>query len=272
MFTKYLSHTYQKDIAPIVSPPRRVPIALRHKLKSELSRMTHLDVIEPVNDPSEWVNPLVLVEKPNGQLRICLDPQELNKAIKRHHFKLPTPEELFSEMSGAKYFTKLDASSGYWQIKVDHESSKLLTFATPFGRYRFKRLPFGILSASEIFQSSLAEIISGIEGVRNSQDDIIIWGENIDILNARTHAVLQKIKNSGMKLNKNKCLFAQLSLTFLGHKLSGEGVSPDHTKVKAIQEMPNPECWKDLERFLGMVAYLAKFIPNLSEKTHELRL
>ena len=80
-------------------------------------------------------------------------------------------------MSGAKFFTKLDASSGYWQIKVDQESSKLLSFATPFGRYHFKRLPYGIHSASKIFQASVANILSDIEGSSNSQDDIIIWGK-----------------------------------------------------------------------------------------------
>lgn len=125
---------------------------------------------------------LVVVEKPNGRLRVCLDPRELNKAVKRQHFKLPTAEELFAEMAGASFFTKLDASSGYWQIKVDDESSKLLTFATPFGRYRFKRFLFGIHSASEIFQQTISEIIETCEGSRNSQDDIIIWGSTVEQL------------------------------------------------------------------------------------------
>ena len=95
--------------------------------------MRKLDIIEPVNEPTEWVNTLIIIEKPNGKLRICQDPKHLNQATKCQHYKLPTTEELFSEMHHAKFFTKLDASSGYWQIKVDDESSKLLTFSTPFG-------------------------------------------------------------------------------------------------------------------------------------------
>ena len=99
------------EVTPTISPARRVPIVPRDKLKSELDRMIKLDVIEPVSEPTEWVNPLVTVEKPNGKLRVCLDPRDLNKTIKRQHYKLPTAEELLSEMTGACYFSKLDASN-----------------------------------------------------------------------------------------------------------------------------------------------------------------
>ena len=97
--------------------------------------MKQLDIIKevPISESSEWVNSMVTVEKPNGKLRICLDPFDLNKATKRHQHHLPTTEEILSKLSNGKVFTKLDASCGYWQIPVDAESSKLLTFNTPFG-------------------------------------------------------------------------------------------------------------------------------------------
>ena len=114
--------------------------------------MRGLGVIKTVDGPTEWLNSLVLVEKPNGKLKICLDPRPLNKAIQREHQQLPTAEEILSEMSGAKYFSKLDASSGYWQIPLDEASSDLTAFSTPFGRYKYTRLPFGLHSASEVFQ------------------------------------------------------------------------------------------------------------------------
>ena len=101
--------------------------------------MVDLDIKEPVDEPTDWVNGLVIVKKTNGKLRICLDSRTLNQAIKREHLYLPTAEERFSQMSGAKYFSKLDDSSGYWQIKVDRESSNLLNFGTTIGRFRFKR-------------------------------------------------------------------------------------------------------------------------------------
>ena len=233
--------------------------------------MRRLDIIESVNEPNEWVNPLIIVEKPDGKLRICLYAKHLNQAIKRQHYKLPTAEELFSEMHHAKCFTKLDASSAYWQIKVDEESSKLLTLSTLFGRLRFKRLPYGIHSASEVFQKDIEEIIEGCEGARNSQDDIIIWGSTLTQLDICTELVLNRIRKSGLKLNKNKCGFGATELIFLGHKISEKGISPDPEKVKAIKDMPFPSSKQDLQRFLGMIAYLSKFIPQLSEETHLLR-
>ena len=90
--------------------------------------MEKLDIIEKVSEPTDWVNSLVTVSKPNGKLRICIDPRDLNRAIKRQHFQLPSAGDLFAQMSGAKYFAKLDVSNAYWQIRVDEESTKLRTF------------------------------------------------------------------------------------------------------------------------------------------------
>ena len=131
--------------------------------------MVDLQVIEPVSGLSDWVNAMVIVEKSNGKLRIYLDPRDLDQVIKRHHLQLPTPEEITARMPGARFFTRLDASSGYWQIKVDIESSKFLTFNTPFGCYRFLRLPYVVHSASEVFQASVAEILEGIEGAATNK-------------------------------------------------------------------------------------------------------
>ena len=243
------------DVKPVIIPVRQVPFALKPKLKEELQRMVELNVIEPVEKPTEWVNALVIVSKPNGKLQICLDPRPLNKAIKRQHHRLPTTEEIISEMSGALYFSKLDAASRYWQIKVDEDSADLLTFGTPFGRFRFKHLPFGIHSASEVFQAEVASIIADLQGCANSQDDIIVWGTTKQEHDLRLRDVLPRIRVSGLKLNRNKCVFAIESLTFLGHTLSANGVKPDLSKVEAI--MPIPESKGDLQRFLDKVAVVA---------------
>ena len=203
--------------------------------------MIKLDIIDPVEKPTDWVNALVVVSKPNGKLRICLDPRPLNKAIKRQHHKLPTAEEIISEMSDAQVFTKLDASHGYWQIKADNESASLLTFGTPFGCYRFKCLPFGIHSASEVFQVEVANIIAGIDGCTNSQDDIMVWGSSNEEHDQRLRACLTRIRESGLKLNQTNCIFASRSLTFLGHTVSANGLKPDPTKLNAILDMPGPK-------------------------------
>ena len=112
--------------------------------------MVRFGVIEKVDKPTDWVNSIVIVENSNGDIRLCLDPKDLNRAIKREFSQMPTAEEVMSQMSSATIFSKLDESAGYWKVKVDEASSYLLAFNTPFGRFQFKRLPFGV-SAGEVF-------------------------------------------------------------------------------------------------------------------------
>ncbi|XP_046840119.1 uncharacterized protein K02A2.6-like [Xenia sp. Carnegie-2017] len=197
--------------SPVVVPPRKVPFALKARLKNELDHMEQLGIIEKVEKSTDWVNALVVVKKPNGKLRICLDPCPLNQAIKRQHYRLPTTEEITSQMSGAKAFSKLDASNGYWQIAVDDSTSDLLTFGTAFGRYRFKRMRYRIHSASEIFLLQISKIIAGCEGCANSQDDMIVWGETKEIHDQRLQKVLALIKESGLKLNRQNASLVQLN-------------------------------------------------------------
>ena len=156
-----------------------MPFALRYKLNAELKRLVSLNVIEKVNHPTDWVNNIVLVEKSDGSIHICLDPKDLNKAIKREFTQLPTPEEIMSMMAGATRFSNIDASSRYWQIALDKESLNLLAFNTPFGRYKFKRLPFERLHCtSEVFDKRIVKIIDGLPGCAHIQDNILVWGKN----------------------------------------------------------------------------------------------
>ena len=259
------------SVPPVVHPPRRVPIAIQPKLKEELDRMEKLGVISKVTEPTDWVSSLVVVHKPDGRIRVCLDPKDLNQAIKRSHLQLPTAEDIISKMNDTRYFSKLDASTGYWQIKLDEESSKLLCFNNPFGRYKFNRLPFGVSNASEIFQMDIAEIIEGIEGVANAQDDIIVWGDTKEVHDQRLHKVLSRIKDSGLKLNREKCQFGVAQVTFLGHVLSGEGIYANPRKISAIVDIPVPQNKVELQRFLGMCNYLGKFTPDLANVTAPLR-
>ena len=158
--------------------------------------------------------------------------------------------------------TKLDASAAYWQIKLDYESSKLLTFNSPFGRYRFLRMAYGVNSASDVCQYYISQIIEGLDGAVNSQDDIIIWGENDNELKERTIRVMKSIRSYGLKINKQKCQFNRTELLFLPHKITSDGISPDENKVEAITKMPYPTNVKELQRFLGSLNYL----PNLFHK------
>ena len=180
------------------------------KHKDELNRMEKLNIIEKISHPTDWVNNSVIVEKSN-------DPKQLNKAIKHHCYQLPIPKEIFSQMAGSKCFTKLDASSGYWQMKINEESSDLLAFNTPFGRYKFLRFPFGIHSASVIFHSGLSQLVQGIKSTASVQDGIIIHAPTFELHNERVRLVLTRVRESGLKLNKQKCKFGASQRPCLGH-------------------------------------------------------
>nr|XP_006823887.1 PREDICTED: uncharacterized protein LOC102805367 [Saccoglossus kowalevskii] len=136
-FENYTYHiTLDPKVPPVVHAARRIPIELRDRLKTELTEMENKNIITKVNQPTDWVNSLVIREKENGRLRLCLDPKDLNTAIKQEHHPTPTLEEITHKLTGAKRFSKLDARNGYWNVKLDEESSVLTTFNTPFGRYR----------------------------------------------------------------------------------------------------------------------------------------
>lgn len=165
------------DVTPVIHAPRKIPIALKG-VKMELKRMEDLGVIVKQTEPTDWVNSMGAVVKPE-KLRICIDPQDLNKAIKREHYPLRTLEEIVAEMPNAKVFSVLDANHGFWQVQLDEDSSKLCTFNTPFGRY-WLRLPFGIVSAPEVFQKCIAQRLEDLDGVVNIVDDILVWGEDME--------------------------------------------------------------------------------------------
>ena len=182
----------------------------------------------------------------------------------------PLPKKS-SKCQGHPIFPKLDTSSGHWQIKVDEQSSNLLTFVTPSGRCRFKCLPYGIHSASKVFQREVTSIILDIPGSANSQDDFVAWGKTLQEYDERLRKVFLKIRESGLKVNKTKCQIRKQSIVFLGHIILSEGIKIDPSKTDAITMMLLPRSVNELQRFLDMVNYLETFIPNSVEHTTPLR-
>lgn len=260
-----------ENVQPVVHPPRKLPIALRESVKNKLADMVSQGIIAKVEGPTDWVNSMTLAKKPDGDFRICLDPQDLNKAIKREHFKLPTLDEITASLSGSKYFSTLDAKHSFWQVKLEESCTDLCTFNTAFGRYKFLRLPFGISSASEVFHRKLFDYFDDMEGVCQFVDDLLIHAPTKAEHDLRLRKVLQRCREINIKLNKKKCKIGLREIKYLGHKISDKGILPDDGHISAIKNMPEPQNTKDLERFLGLITYLGSFIPNLSEKTQVLR-
>lgn len=259
-------HTIQVDktISPVVYPPRKIPIAIKDKVKAELDGMTDMDVVVKQEEPTDWINSMVTVIKPNSKIRICIDPRDLNKAILREHYPLKSVEEVISQMPTAKMFSKLDATSGFWQLRLDENSSKLCTFNTPFGRYRFTRLPFGIKSAPEVFQNVISQMVSVIDGAESLKTS---WcGDPI-----RLKKILEKAEKYNHKLSAEKCEFRKSEVTYVGHRFTAKGVKPDPEKVRAVNNMLKPTCLKELQTFMGFIQFLSKFVPRLSTVCAPLR-
>lgn len=243
---------------------RRIAFPLMAKVEAELNRLEKEGIIEKVERPTDWCAPMVPVLKKNGNVRICVDLKKLNEAVKREHFMLPNLDDISPRLAGSTLFSKLDASSGFYQIPLHPDSCGLTTFITPMGRYCFRRVPFGITSAPEIFQRKMTELLHGIEGVEVIIDDILIHGKTRKEHDLRLDTVLHRIHDSGLKLNREKCEFRKTEIEYFGHSISSEGIRPSSSRVDAIRQMETPTNLTELRRFIGMVNYLGRFIPELA--------
>ena len=258
-------------VDPVVCAAGRLPFRLEDRVFKKLDDMVADGIITPVQEPTEWVSRMMVVGKPDGDVRICLDPSELNKAIQRQHFAVPTIEQLFSKLSKARYYCSLDAASGFYQIPLTNAASYLCTMATPKGRYRFLRLPFGLKSAPEVYLQAMSDLFGDLPGVFIYFDDFLVTGETKDELLFNLRQVFLRCRLHNLKLQLKKCRFFLQELPWLGHVIGQGTLKPDPSKIEAIVDMPAPSCPADLVRLLGMVTYLDKFCKDLAGLTRPLR-
>ena len=252
------------DIQPIQQKQRRIPFHLRNDLEDELNRLENLDIIEKADGPTTWISPIVVVPKKTG-VRICIDSRAINTAIEREREVIPTLDDLKKDLNGANIFSTIDLNKGYHQLELDVESRPITTFATHNGLYRYKRLCFGINSAAEIFQRKIADMLQGINGVKNMSDDIIIYAtsekEHDDIL----EKVFKCMRENNITANTEKCKFKQNSVTYFGHIFSDKGMCPTPDKVAAIVNADAPTTASEVRSLLGMAQYVSHFIANFSD-------
>lgn len=259
------------SVKPVAQPVRRTPFGLREKVEKKIEELMEADIIEPVEEPTEWVSPTVVVPKANDDIRICVDMRRVNQALIRERHPIPTTEELLQDMNKSKVFSKFDLKWGYHQLELHPNSRNLTTFVTHVGLFRYKRLMFGISTASEIFQNEIRKVVQGIPGVANKSDDIIVHTETVDKHYDSVRKLLERLRNAGLTVNWQKCELFRSELVFDGHKLSDKGVNPTNEKVKAVTEAREPENIHELRSFLGLVNYSARYIPNFATTAEPLR-
>ena len=178
-------HIKLKDsYKPVQHPPRLVPLGMQPAYKAELDRLVKEGIITEVHEHTEWINSIVPVMKGDGSLRLCLDPKDLNKAIERNQWYTRTLDDILPELAQSKYFTVKDATSGFWHVPLDLRSSLLTTFNTPWGKYRWLRMPFDLKVSGDVFQERLDRVLRLVPGVLRITDDIVIHSatENMHVL------------------------------------------------------------------------------------------
>ncbi|UYV65687.1 K02A2.6-like, partial [Cordylochernes scorpioides] len=253
------------DVNPIFHKARPVPFAIRPAVTEALDKMVAKGYLCEVAS-SKWATPVVVVPKKNKEIRICCDFKvTLNKYLDTAAYPLPTQQDLFSTLAKGKYFSKLDLRNAYLQLEVDPGTRPLLTINTHKGLFRFKRMPFGLANAPSYFQSVMDRVLSGIGGVICYIDDVLIATASIEEHLALLKTIFARLAKYNIKLKKEKCLFLQKEIEYLGHLVTGEGIRPLDHKVQAIQKAKTPTNISELRSFLGLVNFYGKFIPNLPE-------
>ena len=262
---KSIHITMRQNATPVQKPPRRVPIATKDKFKQELDAMESQGIISKFDghDVSpEWLNSFVIVKIPNGTLRICLDPANLNKNIIRPVCNSQTMDDV-QRLKGAKFFTVFDTSKGFFHMPLDQVSKLLTVMLTPFGIYVYNILAMGLSNATYLFEICIHEVLQGLNGCTNITNDVLVYGSTYDEFKTNLLAFLDHCVREDIHLNPDKVKIDCHEVPFFRNVLSKEGLSPDNNKVQLIKDWPVPMNHKELQSFLGMVNYLSRFLAFL---------
>ena len=264
--TLLTKHKIETHGEPVLVKPYRQPKHFEEKLDDIIRNYEENDIIEKCSSP--WNFPLVCVWKKEKQdIRVCVDFRQLNKITVRPAFPMPNVEEMLNTLNGAKYFSTIDLGSAYHQVELEDESKIKTAFSTKNGQYCFKRMPFGIAAAPATFQKLMVKVLGELNWKEAVVylDDILIFAKDKKEHLKRIEHVFSKIKESGLRINPEKCHFLVERTKFLGYVISKDGIETDQTKIDAIRKFQNPSCVKHLRSFLGLTNYYRKFLKDYAK-------
>ena len=267
-----ISGTYTIRTDPSITPVQygqsKVPIEYREQIECTLSDMVEKGVIAPVSQTTEWVSSLTYPCKPDGTLHICLNPKDLNKAILWEHYKACSLNEISHHLSGATYFSKLDAKDGSWSIHLDEKSSYLTTCNMHHGRYRFLYMPFGLKMSQDVFQMQMDQATDHLPSTIAIYDDISIYSCTPSSMTNTSCSWCRQPMSMALSSTRTKCQIRQPQISFYDTVFTAQGMWPDPTKIQALQDLLTPNSQVKLQSFLGLINYLQPFISSLSTKTN----
>ncbi|XP_003738660.1 uncharacterized protein K02A2.6-like, partial [Galendromus occidentalis] len=244
-------------------PAGPIAIPLQEAVEKELKRLVDNGTLSPV-EVSEWATPIVVVRKPNNQIRMCADfSTGLNAALKEVDYPIPTMEVIMTKFTGNRRLTQLDLSDAYLQLSLDPESRPLTTINTHRGLFQYNRMVFGLKTAPAIFQRTMEQALAGIDGVLVYLDDILVMAPNQESHDRRLRGVLARLQSWGFRLRFAKCSFDVGCVKYLGLIVDGKGIRADPSRVEAIRQLREPSNAAEVRSFLGLVNYYGKFIDQL---------
>lgn len=240
-----------------------VPHVHREVFKQELRRLVELGVLEPTGS-SEWAAPSFIIPKKDGTVRWLTDFRELNKCIKRKKYPLPRISDIMTKRSGYRFFVKLDISMLFYHFGLTERSKDYLTIVTPFGKFRYGRVPMGITPAPDLAQEIMEDILRDIEECDVYMDDIGIFATSWSHLLSVLRRVLQRLQDSNLTINPSKCQWAVKEVEWLGFWLTPDGLQPWRKKIDAILQLDTPKTLKQVRSFIGAITYYRDMYPKRS--------
>jgi hypothetical protein len=256
-----------KSDAPdtLVQKTRRIPFALQQQVEAEITKLLQQDIIEEI-DASSYVSPIVVVPKGDG-IRLCVDYKKLNEFIIVDQHPLPTADEIFAKLAGAKFFSKLDLKSAYHQLLIREDSRDLTAFTCHLGLFRYRRLPFGLANAPSAYMKVISHILKPCKNTISYLDDILIFGSTQQEHDECLRQTLERLRNYGLTVNDAKCDLNKTDLKFLGRHISREGVSPLPEALHAVLDAPPPQSKHALRSFLGLFNFYRCYVRNAASLT-----
>ena len=253
----------EQDAKPIHIMPYRKSKQERELIKNEVNKMLENGIIRKSRSP--WSSPALLIKKKNNTWRFCVDFRKMNKQTKRDPYPLQRIDDIFDNLSESRWFSLLDLKSGYWQIKMDEESTPFTAFTTPDGHFEFTRLQFGLKNAPSDFCRIMQRVLGDLPFVQVYIDDVIVHSKNLREHLDNIKQVIERLSEASLKINIEKCTWFRTELKILGHIIGNNEVKMDMEKIKVIKEYKRPTKVLHIQQFLGLCGYYRKFVKDFAK-------
>ena len=257
------------DHDPVSSPPYRIPPKWKEEVKKQLDDLLRLGIIVPSVSP--WASSVVTVRKKDGGIRICVDYRAVNACTEPDPYLMPLIEEILDTLAPARFISKIDLNKGFHQIPVNPVDAHKTAFCTPWGKFQFQVMPFGVRNGPAMFQRLMDRLLHNDQDIsRVYIDDIAVFSTSWEAHCRDIARVLGRLRQAGLTANVAKCQWGQTSCEFLGHIVGKGKVCPADLKVRAVQEFQFPQTKRQVRQFLGLTGYYRRFIPRYSEHAYHL--